>query len=156
MLLLLGSLVFTNVSPMFVVSTDIASRTYEVERELAYAVAWQESQFTRMAWSLRPDGTYDRGFYQISEHAAQDAARHLGWPEVELAIARDPKILYDPWLNAWLAVYHLSRMQKRYGDPWVGVQVYHLGQKAYGRGDRNAEYLAGVREAYGRFKGGKK
>lgn len=104
-----------------------AGSMFNIEPELLYAIAQQESRLKPASIGYNRDGSRDLGLMQInSRHLSR--LRKLGISETQL--------LHIPCLSVITGASILADMMKRYGYSWEAVGAYNAGTAANRRTQR--------------------
>jgi len=110
-----------------------AARRFGTNADVLRAIAIVESRVRPQAERVNPNGSIDRGLYQIN-------SIHLP----ELAVAGiGPADLHDVCLSSHVASMLLKRQMAKFGDTWTAVGAYHSTLPA-----KRDVYAAKVREVF--------
>lgn len=119
-----------------------AEKMFNIESELLYAIAQQESAMKPDAIGRNRDGSTDLGLMQInSSHMKR--LKKMGISEKQL--------LHDPCISVIVGASILSDMMKIYGYSWEAVGAYNAGTSPK-RGDVRKRYAKKVWENYKKLK----
>ncbi|ASG87091.1 type III secretion system invasion protein IagB [Salmonella enterica] len=119
-----------------------AEKMFNIESELLYAIAQQESAMKPGAIGYNRDGSTDIGLMQInSSHIKR--LKKMGISEKQL--------LHDPCISVIVGASILSDMMKIYGYSWEAVGAYNAGTSPK-RADIRKRYAKKIWENYKKLK----
>lgn len=92
-----------------------AAATFGTNADVLRAIAIVESKVRPQAVNVNPNGSVDRGLFQINSiHLPELAAAGIG-----------PEDLHDVCLSSHVAALLLKRKMAVFGDTWAAVGAYH-------------------------------
>lgn len=92
-----------------------AAATFGTHPDVLRAIAIVESKVRPQAVNVNPNGSVDRGLFQINSiHLPELAQAGIG-----------PEDLHDVCLSSNVAALLLKRKMKVFGDTWAAVGAYH-------------------------------
>jgi soluble lytic murein transglycosylase-like protein len=92
-----------------------AAATFGTNPDVLRAIAIVESKVRPQAVNVNPNGSVDRGMFQINSiHLPELAQAGIG-----------PEDLHDVCLSSNVAALLLKRKMKVFGDTWAAVGAYH-------------------------------
>jgi len=119
-------------------SVDQASKTYNVPKELIYAIIDQESSFNPYSVNHNKDGTTDRGLMQVNYEHNLDLMKKFN--------ITDKNQLFDPKTNIEIGTDILSRAFQEYGNWPTAIKAYN------GINANNWDYVKSVISKINKFK----
>lgn len=120
-----------------------AEKMFNIESELLYAIAQQESAMKPGAIGHNRDGSTDLGLMQINSFHMK-RLKKMGISEKQL--------LQDPCISVIVGASILSDMMKIYGYSWEAVGAYNAGTSPK-RSDIRKRYAKKIWENYRKLKG---
>ncbi|WP_434626708.1 type III secretion system invasion protein IagB [Chromobacterium sp. CV08] len=117
---------------------DRAGAAFNIEPDLLYAIAQQESGLRPDAVGRNRDGSRDLGLMQIN-------SVHL--PRLRALGIDEKRLLGDACLSVMVGASILADMMKRYGYSWEAVGAYNAGP-APGRRQLRMRYARQVWQRY--------
>lgn len=94
---------------------EIAAARYNVNPQVLYAIAQQESSFNPSAINKNRDGSFDVGLMQINSR----------WLPVLKKYGITQSHLFDPCINLHVGAYILATRMARHGNTWEAIGTYH-------------------------------
>jgi len=92
-----------------------AAANFGTHADVLRAIAIVESKVRPHAVNVNPNGSVDRGLFQINSiHLPELAAAGIG-----------PDDLHDVCLSSHVAAFLLKRKMAMFGDTWAAVGAYH-------------------------------
>ncbi|AXC73801.1 type III secretion system invasion protein IagB [Salmonella enterica] len=119
-----------------------AEKMFNIESELLYAIAQQESAIKPGAIGYNRDGSTDIGLMQINSFHMK-RLKKMGISETQL--------LHDPCISVIVGASILSDMMKIYGYSWEAVGAYNAGTSPK-RADIRKSYAKKIWENYKKLK----
>ena len=96
-----------------------AAKRYNVNAELLYVIAAQESAYQYDAINVNRNGTYDVGLMQINSIWFKELAQY-GIQESDL---------FNPCVNIHIGAWVLAQAIEHYGNTWRAVGAYNAGTR---------------------------
>ncbi|EAA7929193.1 type III secretion system invasion protein IagB [Salmonella enterica subsp. enterica] len=119
-----------------------AEKMFNIESELLYAIAQQESAMKPGAIGYNRDGSTDIGLMQINSFHMK-RLKKMGISEKQL--------LHDPCISVIVGASILSDMMRIYGYSWEAVGAYNAGTSPK-RADIRKSYAKKIWENYKKLK----
>jgi soluble lytic murein transglycosylase-like protein len=101
-----------------------ASRMYDINPLIVYAIIKTESGFNPYAINKNKNGTYDIGLMQINS----------SWLPFLSKYGYTTNHLFDPCINAKVGTWILAKCINKFGYNWKAIDCYNKGNNATGRG----------------------